>query len=186
VIEIDGQAHWKKYFYGNTSGKSYKQFINKSLVMPQYWFDKRGKVRLNFIADDSIFWEPEWVAYQKTGACQELSILFNATANKAGFETRIVRSDGAYDTGHFWNEVNISGEWKFFDVQQYGIKKNTNNSTYWFGNTSEYSEINFGNNRCDLTKYGVYILDLQNGGYGKDITDAYDPQKLCPHGSRRN
>jgi len=185
VIDLDGLVHWKKFFYGNASGSGYKPFINRTLVMPQFWYEKRGKVRLNYIANDSIFWDPEWVAYQKTGGCQELSVLFNATANRAGIETRIVRSDGAYETGHMWNEVNISGEWKFFDVQKYGEKKYTNESTFWFGNTSEYAEKNFNSSRCDITKFGVYVLNLEKDGYGDYIAESYDPKNLCYHGTRR-
>jgi len=184
-LESNGEFHRTKYFYGAVSGNDYRQFINKSSVMPQYWFEKRGNVRVNYITDDSIFWQPEWIASQNTGGCQELSILFNATANKAGIESRIVRSDGAYfPGGHVWNEVKISGEWKFFDLQQYGMKKNTNNSAYWFGNTSDYAKIILPESPCDVTKYGVYILDNSQNGYAEPpITVSYDPDNQCPHGT---
>jgi len=187
VVDSKGETHWENFFYGGDSGTKYKPFINKTIVTPQYWFEKRGKVRLNYIADNSIFWDPEWIAYQKTGGCQELSVLFNATTNNAGIKTRVVRSDGLYTTGHFWNEVNINGEWKFFDVQEYGLKKNSNDSTKWFGNTSDYGLIVSSSDPCQLTMYGVYVLDLQNGGYSKQpITENYDPNNMCPHGTRKN
>ena len=186
IADLNGEVYWEKYFYGNSSDSAYKVFINNSLIAPQYWFEKRGKVRVTNSDNNPIFWNPRWIAYQKTGECQELSVLFNATANKAGIETRIVRSDGAYGTGHFWNEVNVSGKWQYFDLQQYGAKKNTNDSAYWFGNTSDYAGKNFNSKECDLTKYGVYILDLQNAGYMQPpITESYDPNNLCKHGTRK-
>ncbi len=182
IADLNGNVHWKKYFYGNISGTKYKLLINNSKVKPQYWFEKRGKIRVDYIDNNLIFWEPEWIAYQKTGGCQELSVLFNATANKAGIETRIVRSDGA---DHFWNEVNVTGDWKYYDIQRYGQEKDTNDSTFWFGNRSEYGDKS-GLNRCDITKYGVYIFDLQNGGYkNPPITESYDPNNLCEHGTRK-
>ncbi len=186
-LEADGLNHWQKNFYSNLSGNEYKQFINKSSVMPQFWFDKRGRVRVDYITENSFYRSPEWIASQQTGACQELSVLFNATANRAGIETRIIRSDGAYyPGGHLWNEVNISGEWQFFDVQQYGLNQNTNNSTQWFGNTSEYASIILPDAECDLTRYGVYILDNSHEGYAEPpITDSYDPKHHCPHGTRK-
>lgn len=163
----------------------YKQFVNSSTFSSAFWFEKQGNVRLKYISNGSIYREPEWIASQQTGACHELSILFNATANQAGIETRAVRSDGAYGGGgHTWNEVNISGEWMFYDVQEYGLKKNSNKSGDWFGNTGDYAKTIQPGSPCDLTKYGVYILDIPTNGYIEPpITNAYDPNNQCPHGT---
>jgi hypothetical protein len=146
-----------------------------------YVFDKQGRVRT--LLSNDLNYDPKWIAYQKTGACEALSILFNETANRSGFVSRIVRSDGAYNCGgHLWNEILINGEWKYYDVQLYGQIKNLNDSSFWFGNRSDYG-VNSGSGRCDITKFGTYVFDLQNGGYGENITQYYDPTNECPHGT---
>lgn len=172
-------------FWTGSPDYYYKQFVNSSTFSSAFWFEKQGNVRLKYMSNGSIYREPEWIASQHTGACHELSILFNATANKAGIETRAVRSDGAYGgAGHTWNEVNISGEWMFYDVQEYGLKKNTNNSGDWFGNTSDYAKTIQPGSPCDVTKNGVYILDIPTNGYIEPpITNAYNPNNQCPHGT---
>jgi hypothetical protein len=133
-----------------------------------YVYDKKGRVRARLSND--LNYNPKWIAYQKTGACEALSIFFNETANRSGFVSRIVCSNGA---NHTWNEVRINGEWKYYDVQLYGQVKNTNNSTFWFGNRSEYGEKS-GFNRSDITKFGVYVFDLQHCGNGENITQYYE------------
>ena len=147
----------------------------------KYMRDKTGRIRQYHAVygEDLILnSDPYWIAYQKTGECQELSILFNKTANESGFISRIVRSDG---NGHFWNEIKIDGEWKFFDVQRFGMR-DTNNSSKWFGNTSNYADaypwtlcnmINQGN------KPGIYVYDINTGGYGENRDHAYDPNEYC-------
>jgi hypothetical protein len=134
------------------------------------------------ILSNELAYNPEWIAYQKTGACEALSIFFNETANRSGFVTRMVRSDGAFNCGgHTWNEVLIDGEWKYYDVQLYGQIKNSTKATDWFGNQSDYG-IKSGSNRCDLTKYGVYVFTSDSIGYGENLTQYYDPLNECPHG----
>jgi hypothetical protein len=54
---------------------------------------------------------------------------------------------------HTWNEVNISGEWKYYDVQLYGQNK----SSFWLGNRSEYG-YNSDFNHRELTKGGDLSL----------------------------
>ena len=108
-----------------------------------------------------------------------MSFFFNKTANDSGFETRVIHSDGIC---HYWNEVNINGEWKFFDVQKYGEIKNMNNASYWFGNTSDYAKvqsfslddmINKVNIKGEIA--GIFVYDANNNGYGENRNDAYDP-----------
>jgi hypothetical protein len=147
-----------------------------------YMFDKRGRIRqYNKESREGIILNtnPYWISFQQTGECQDLSILFNETANESGFITRIIRSDGI---GHFWNEVNIDGEWKFFDVQQYGGMKGSINSSQWFGNTSDYANI-IPWKLCDMikngTKPGIFVYDVQTNGYAENRNAAYDPGNLC-------
>ncbi|MFA5268226.1 MAG: transglutaminase-like domain-containing protein [Methanoregula sp.] len=185
--ESDGELPSRKYFYDlyNNSGGDYKPFVNIPSYSSAFWFEKRGNVRLRHMSNGSIYREPEWIASQNTGACHELSILFNATANKAGIETRAVRATGAYGGGgHVWNEVNISGKWMYYDVQEYGLKKNTNNSGDWFGNTRDYADIIQPGSPCEVMQKGVYILDIPTDGFIEPpITSAYDPDNRCPHGT---
>ena len=78
-----------------------------------------------------------------------------------------------------WNEVNIDGNWKFFDAQRYGERSN-NDPSYWYGVTKNYTT-----DICDITRCGVYTLNLSknNGGFGDDITQEYDPNFTYPHGT---
>jgi hypothetical protein len=149
--------------------------IGLPLQKATFMVDKLGHIRqyvgITFSTD------PYWIMFQKTGECQELSVLFNHTANQSGFITRIVRSGGI---AHWWNEVCIDGEWKFFDVQRYGEMKKSNDSSYWFGNTSDYAN-KMGFNLCNITKSRVYVYDKQSDSDGEDITAAYDPKNFCSH-----
>ncbi|MCK9593318.1 MAG: transglutaminase domain-containing protein [Methanoregula sp.] len=129
-----------------------------------YVFDKRGQVRTTTNEFIDLTYDPKWIAYQRTGACEALSILFNETATRSGFESRIVTSTSAK---HTWNEVNISGEWKYYDVQRYGQVKNTNESSFWFGNRSEYG-YKSGFNHSELTKNGICVFDLQKHKCGDE------------------
>jgi len=114
-----------------------------------YIKDKKGRVRS--ILPNDLTYSPEWIAYQKTGACEALSILFNETANRSGFISRIVCSKNE-KVGHFWNEVMINNEWKYFDVQRYGQVKNTDESSFWSGNRSDYGK-----------KIRVFIFRINSG-----------------------
>ena len=150
-----------------------------SLQNCTYMVDKLGRIRqFNVEYGNGIVLskDPYWIAYQKTGECQELSFLFNDIARKSGFETRIIRSDGI---NHFWNEVNISGDWKFFDVQNYGDVKGSINSSNWFGNTSDYADPS---SICDMIKKGntpgIFVY-AEGNGYGEKRNKAYDPRNLC-------
>jgi len=166
-----------RYNYCLLQGDKIKSIYGQSLLNATYMFDKLGHVRQYGGTDLST--DPYWIAFQKTGECQELSVLFNRTANESGFVTRIVRSSGI---GHWWNEVNIDGEWKFFDVQRYGEMKTTNNSiTYWFGNTSDYANWT-GFPLSNITKSGVCVYNIQTNSDGEDVTGQYDPKKLSSHG----
>lgn len=135
-----------------------------------YITDKQGRVRT--ILSNDLTYSPEWIAYQKTGACEAISILFNEIATRSGFESRIVTSKNA---NHTWNEVNISGEWKYYDVQRYGQVKNSSKSSFWFGNRSEFGyKSDF--NHSELTKDEICVFDLQKHQCGdENITRYYLP-----------
>jgi hypothetical protein len=151
--------------------------LNNNPYSHTYAIDKAGRSR-TMVTNDLSF-DPYWIAYQKTGACQELSVFFNTTANRSGFLTRIVHANGI---SHWWNEVNFNGEWYYFDTQNYGIKQGESDSRQWFGNRSDYT-VYSGYDRCDITRCGVYVFNGQPDPYGEDITNAYDPNGECPHGT---
>lgn len=151
--------------------------FEKNPYAHRYVVDKIGRVRTMHTNDLSF--DPLWVASQKTGACQELSVFFNSTANRSGFITRIVHADGI---SHWWNEVFLDGNWHYFDTQNYGIIQNKSDSRKWFGNQSEYA-VYSGYDRCNITRCGVYVFNGQSDFYGEDITIFYDPDKECPQGS---
>jgi hypothetical protein len=102
---------------------------------------KTGKIRVL-----NTFWpinltpysdNPYWIAYYKTGACEELAVLFNFVANKSGNETRTVNS-----LSHAWVEVKIDNEWWYFDPLCYKVRYNQDelNETKWFNQTRFFKQ----------------------------------------------
>jgi hypothetical protein len=85
--------------------------------------------------------DPAWIAYHKTGACQEISVLFAETANRAGFQTQTV-----YWISHQWPEVNINGEWWYYDpvcaYEKYQL--NMTKSSMWFNKTKNFRTNCYG------------------------------------------
>jgi hypothetical protein len=145
----------------------YNGFFGNNPGSYGYITDKQGRVRT--ILSNELNYDPEWIAYQKTGACEAISILFNETANRSGFVSRIVHSDSA---NHTWNEVMINGEWKYYDVQRYGQVKNTSDSSFLFGNRSEYG-YKSGFTHNELNKNGICVFDLQNHKCGDENVTQY-------------
>lgn len=137
--------------------------------------DKLGHIRQEC---GSLGYDPYWIAYQKTGACQELAYLFKEVANESGFETRVVQADKA--GLHDWDEVNINGEWKFFDPQKYGEVNGTGNQSQWFGDRPDYISVS----EFSLTQIiggGVCVLDDERNPI-QDVTLSYDPDNTTQHG----
>ena len=150
-------------FYPNScsssSGFYYHFFGNR--INQGYGYNKNKKIR---VMSGNFTQLPNVIAYEKTGACEELSILFAYVSNRSGFVTRVVYSD---DIGHRWNEVLINEtEWSFFDSDIYHQRQgNLSYQSDWFGDRCEYKK-NWGKN---LT---VYIYD----------SDANDPlNNLTPY-----
>ncbi len=55
--------------------------------------------------------DPIWIAYNRVGACRELSNLFAYMAQQSKIESRIIRTI----SDHQWVEVKINGEWYYYD-----------------------------------------------------------------------
>jgi hypothetical protein len=88
--------------------------------------------------------DPNWIAYNKVGACKELSNLFAYMAKKSGFETRTVQTLAF----HQWVEIKIDGEWMYYDpwcAIEHGYYNqsdgNLTNKSKWF-NKIEYFRDN--------------------------------------------
>ena len=142
--ELDGKIIFNHKYFGN--------------IHAGYGYDKNGRLRA--LNGTSFYNKPYWIAYMKTGACQELAVLFNETANRAGFETRIVHNP---DEDHVWNEIRINETWLYADIDCYHNKNGQN----WLGNTSEYRKncINFSEDSS------IYIFP--NKDQKDDITINY-------------
>lgn len=132
-----------------------------------YVKDKRGHVVNYDTTDLSV--NAEWIAYQQAGNCQQISVLFNETANRSGFISRVVRARG-FD--HMWNEIQINGSWKIFDIQQFGKNNGSDikESKFWNADPPEYVKFQ---NKTNMT---VFTLTLNDVGFGENITDLYYPK----------
>lgn len=138
-----------------------------------YGFDKDGRVRANGV---SLNHNVYWVAYQKTGACQELAELFANVSTTAGIPSRVICNDGL---DHQWNEVYLSSEWKVFDITRYYDAKSQNisNPNFWLMNQSEYLPLwsgkkvssvfvcNENKSSINLNKEYGLIRDIERSGY---------------------
>ena len=151
--ERDNEYFWRNE-YGGNNNFNHKYFGNE----PKYGYDILGRLRAQ--EGTSFHNKPYWIAYMKTGACQELAVLFNETANRAGFETRIVHNP---NEDHVWNEIWINETWLYADIDCYHNKNGQN----WLGNTSEYRKncINFSEDSS------IYIFP--NKDQKDDITINY-------------
>jgi hypothetical protein len=111
---------------------------------------------------------PEWIAYQKAGNCQAISVFFNETLNRSGFVSRVVRAKG-FD--HVWDEVQINKSWRVFDIQTFGNFNGTNinASNYWDADPKIYYP-SFG-----TPNVTIYTFDLSDDGFGENITELYYP-----------
>lgn len=116
----------------------------------QYSFYVQKNPNETYYGDD-----PYWLAYNKIGACRELSTLFSFMANNAGIKSRTVQA-GFW---HQWTEVKINGEWMYYDPWCAGAHhyydSNNGNLTFkdkWFNkieyfedNCQSYAYVNFYN-----------------------------------------
>jgi hypothetical protein len=151
----------------------------------KYRVSFRGQIYISPPYDDTnreIAVDPNWLIYEKSGACRELAVLFNNITQRSGFNSRIVRTGDGSSTGdgatHWWNEIEINGVNKTFDVQCYGLMKYKNNCPSWMGNRSNFSE-NGGFDPEKLCKTGgVWITDIY-GHKIEDISSHYLVPSFC-------
>jgi hypothetical protein len=155
---------WCSPYYGTPFYSIYGE--NVTFAYP-YYVDKLGRVTVREPNDLSV--SPEWIAYQKAGTCQQISVFFNETVNRSGFVSRVVTASG-YD--HVWTEIQINGAWRVFDIQQFGQVNGSGieNSCYWNADPKCYPKC------INQTNISVYTLDLSNVSLGSDITSLYFPK----------
>ena len=138
---------WEPIFYTNNENPYWlnnASFVYSDLkLLPkrefQFTFFTPKNPNGTYYGDD-----PYWLAYNKMGACRELSTLFSYMANNAGIESRTVTAGN----WHQWVEVNISGEWMYYDPwcagEHHYYNSTDGNLTFkskWF-NKIEYFEEN--------------------------------------------
>ncbi|WP_231476871.1 transglutaminase domain-containing protein, partial [Methanoculleus sp. MH98A] len=105
-----------------------------------------------------------FIAYYKTGACEELAILFNKTTSEAGFKSRIVRTTAE---DHAWNEVYIDDQWVHVDPTLYYHYSTGEYPSYegiWYDHPSAYSELGW---------HGGYSKILVDDGTKEDVSSRY-------------
>ena len=161
----------------------------------RYWYDEYGHIRVISTVDDQnsyiatvnheLEFDQNWLIYQKFGACRELSVIFKHIANKSGFVSRIVRTgndNDSFGTGatHWWNEIELNGVNKSFDVQWYlQIKTKISQGSSWSGNRSDYINNSDGFSPEQLCSWGgVWITD-DKGHKIEDITRDYMGSYNC-------
>lgn len=164
----------------------------------RYLYDENGHiwvVPLDFELDPYVgsiahkfSTDPNWLIYQKFGACRELSLIFYHISNQSGFISRIVRTGDGQDSfgrgaTHWWNEVEIDGINKTFDVQWYlQIKNNISHGSSWSGNRSDYVNNSDSFSPKQLCSWGGVWLTDDQGREIEDVTDDYMGLYNCSRG----
>lgn len=158
---------WCSPYYGTPFYRIYGE--NVTFAYP-YYVDKLGRVTVREPNDLSV--SPEWIAYQKAGTCQQISVYFNETVNRSGFISRVVASNASSGYDHVWTEIQVNGSWRVFDIQQFGLSNGSEleNSCYWNADPKDYPKCI---NDMNVT---VYTLDLTNNCLGNNITISYFPE----------
>ncbi len=132
-----------------------------------YGYDKDGNIRAR---STTQFWkDPYWIAYMKTGACEDVAVLLYELTNRSGFESRLVCSP-ASDLGHMWVEVKIDDEWLYADCACY----------------HDYGGIRWLDTQANYTK-NCYCLNkvLLYPDTETDLTDYYVPKPKTVSSSSR-
>jgi hypothetical protein len=141
------------YFNKSLNYFSYKNDPTKIRANPNFDFTLFRQQTPNgtFYGDD-----PYWIAYNKVGACQELSNLFSFMARQSGIESRTIQT-----VGHQWVEVNINGDWKYYDpwcaVEHDYYNSSDGNLTF---NTKWYNDTKYFRQNCLNYAYINYNNDL--------------------------
>jgi hypothetical protein len=133
---------------------------------------------------------PHFVAYYKTGACEELAVLFNKTASEAGFKSRMVRTTAE---DHVWNEVYIGDCWVHVDptlYYHYSTGEYPHYEKIWYNYPSAYTELNWygGYSKifADGTKEDVSSRYANVGNVSVSFLEPADRIRVKPIDGNRN
>lgn len=137
-------------------GASYGVYFNISDLQPI-------KIRPSSIV---FYDDPYWIAYFKTGACQDRAYLFNYIANQSGEVTRVVGSPG---NDHAWVEVYNGTDWIYADPTFYYHYHNSPGlENAWMNETPmlqkawgwHLSKVTIALNETELTKKYTEVSNL--------------------------
>ena len=96
-------------FYYSSIYPIYLSYKNDSKLLPQRTYELSVFTPRNpsgqYYGDD-----PYWLAYNKVGACRELSFLFSYMAKESGLRPRLINT-----AWHQWVEVDIDNETYYYD-----------------------------------------------------------------------
>jgi hypothetical protein len=118
---------------------SYNNDPSKLLIQRSYQFTflEPKNPKGQFYGDD-----PYWLAYNKVGACRELSTLFSYMAKESGIKSRTINT-----VWHQWVEVEIKNETYYYDpwcagqYQYYNSSDGNFTFNYrWFNKTEHFEE----------------------------------------------
>jgi len=101
--------------------------------------------------------DPYWIAYNKVGACQELSNLFSYMAAQSGIKSRTVQT--IWD--HQWAEVEINGQWKYYDpwcAVEHGYYNSTDGNLTF--KSKWYNDPKYFRDNCHGMAYMNFYNDI--------------------------
>jgi hypothetical protein len=167
--------YWEKYLGHDIGTKSLNPPVNT------YIYENNGKIRAlaSLLVPTPFANDPDWIQYNRFGACGEKAALFSNVTNRSGYPTRIVMVTTGFwfygipiqQDNHAWVEININNEWYFFDPTVYGEYHVLNISGYknrWFGKPSDYNVFS-----------PDQILSVVQVDTQQDIGQRY-PKLVCP------
>ncbi|AGK61398.1 hypothetical protein Asulf_01411 [Archaeoglobus sulfaticallidus PM70-1] len=155
--KLERIAKWEVRDFTNAYNNNPNFAIDPFFRYPIY-FDGNVKVRALAPLIPELSNNPYWIAFFKVGACGELASLFSEVSKQAGFETRIVRTEGE---DHTWVELKIDDEWIHADPTLYFINYHYHQNLRWVDNPRFYDSKWF-----NVSK--VFVKDT-NG----DVTEKY-------------
>jgi len=155
------------FYKGNMS----KLFANREYELTIF---KQKNPEGKFYGED-----PYWLAYNKAGACQELSNLFSFMAKKAGVKSRTVQT-----IWHQWVEVEIDNQTMYYDPWcavyhgYYDVNDENLSLSYRWFNSTEYFEENCHSytlfmNWYDEYPYGWATLDYDSSFISHHIKNKF-------------
>ncbi|WP_319643406.1 transglutaminase domain-containing protein [Methanovulcanius yangii] len=133
--------------------------------------------------------DPYRAVYYNIGACYELALIFNETASKAGFTSRIVFTNCE---DHFWNEVFLNDSWIHVDptLFYHYYRDGDDYENSWFNNPEIYNDLSWYNGYSQILVYGSNEVVSQNylnlGNLSVITPENINKIVITPNSSRRD